>query len=39
MPVPHQVNPHTGANAANDPALMYVCRMGAGHPGSVPQGR
>jgi hypothetical protein len=38
MQVPHQVDPHTGVDAANDPALMAVCHVGAGHPGSVPQG-
>jgi hypothetical protein len=39
MLVPCQADPHTGVDAANDPALMVICHMGAGHPGSIPQGR
>jgi hypothetical protein len=38
MPVPCQADPHTGVDIANDPVLMAICRMGAGHPGTVPQG-
>jgi hypothetical protein len=34
-----QADPHTVTNATNDPTLMVVYRVGAGHPGSVPQGR
>jgi hypothetical protein len=39
MPVSCKADPHTGADAANDPALMVICHMGAGHPRSIPQGR
>jgi hypothetical protein len=39
MPVSHQADPHNGTNAANDPALMAICRVGAQHPGTIPQGR
>jgi hypothetical protein len=39
MPVSCQADPHTSADATNDPALMVVCPVGAGHPGSVPLGR
>jgi hypothetical protein len=38
VPVSCQADPHTGADAANDPALMVVHRVGAGHPGPIPQG-
>jgi hypothetical protein len=30
---------HTGIDTTNDPTLMVICCMRAGHPGSVPQGR
>jgi hypothetical protein len=39
MPVPRQADPHTCVDAANDPALMAIRRMGAEHPGSILQGR
>jgi hypothetical protein len=39
MPVPCQADPHTSADATNEPTLMVVCCMGAGHPRSIPQGR
>jgi hypothetical protein len=39
IPVLCQAYPHTGAYAANDPTLMSICRVEAGHPRSVHQGR
>jgi hypothetical protein len=36
VPVPRQADPDISADAANDPTLIIVCRMGAGHPGTVP---
>jgi hypothetical protein len=39
MPVSLQTDPYISANAANDPAFMAIHGMGAGHPGTVPQGR
>jgi hypothetical protein len=38
MSVSCQADPHTSAYTTNDPALMAICRVGAGHPVSVPQG-
>jgi hypothetical protein len=38
VPVSCQAHPHIDADAANDPILMGICRVGVGHPGSVPQG-
>jgi hypothetical protein len=35
MPVPRQADPHTDVDATNDPTLMAVCCMGAGHPRTV----
>jgi hypothetical protein len=35
MPVSRQADPHTGADAANDPALMVTRYLGAGHPGAI----
>jgi hypothetical protein len=37
MPVSCQVDPHIGADTANDPALMVICRVGVGHSETVPQ--
>jgi hypothetical protein len=37
IPVPRQEDQHTGVDGANDPALMAICCMGAGHPGSIPR--
>jgi hypothetical protein len=34
-----QADPHIGADTVNDPTLMAVCHVGAGHPGTIPQGR
>jgi hypothetical protein len=31
-------DPHTSVNAANDPALMAIYRVGPGHLGFIPQG-
>jgi hypothetical protein len=33
--VPHQADPHTGTDAANDPALMTLRYVGAGHRGVI----
>jgi transposase InsO family protein len=35
--VPRQADPHTDADAANDPALMVIFHIGARHPRSVPR--
>jgi hypothetical protein len=35
MSIPCQVDPHTGIDAANDPALLVVCCVGAGHRGVI----
>jgi hypothetical protein len=35
MPVSHQADPRTSANAANDPTLMALCCVGAGHRGVI----
>jgi hypothetical protein len=35
MPVPCQVDPHASANAVNDPALMTLYCVGAGHRGVI----
>jgi hypothetical protein len=35
--VPRQVDPHTGTDAANDPTLMVICHVGAGHPRPFPR--
>jgi hypothetical protein len=36
VPVSGQADPHTGIDATNDPVIMVVFHVGAGHPGSVP---
>jgi hypothetical protein len=38
-PVSCQADPRIGVDATNDPALMVVHSVGAGHHGTVPQGR
>jgi transposase InsO family protein len=37
MPVPRQVDPHTGADTTNDPALMAICHMGLDILGPFPR--
>jgi hypothetical protein len=37
MPVSCQADPHTDADAANDPALMVVCRVGLDILGPFPR--
>jgi hypothetical protein len=39
MPVSCQANPHTSANATNDPTLMAIRCLGVGHPGAISPGR
>jgi hypothetical protein len=36
MPVSCQADSHTDVDTANDPALMVIHHVGAGHPGSIP---
>jgi hypothetical protein len=38
VPVSCQGDPHIGLDDANDPALMVICRVWAGHPGTISQG-
>jgi hypothetical protein len=38
MPVSCQVDPHISADATNDPALMAIRCLGAGHPGAISPG-
>jgi hypothetical protein len=37
--VPRQADPHADTNAANDPALMTLRCVGAGHRGAFPSRR
>jgi hypothetical protein len=39
MPVLHKTDPHTSVDATNDPALMTIHCLGAGHFGAIPPGR
>jgi hypothetical protein len=38
IPVSCQADPHTGADAANDSALMAIRCLGVGHPGAISPG-
>jgi transposase InsO family protein len=37
VPVSCQVDPHTGADAANDPTLMVIYHLGVGYAGIFPR--
>jgi hypothetical protein len=39
MSVPRQADPHAGTDAANDPALMALRCVGAGHHGAISRHR
>jgi hypothetical protein len=39
MPALCKADPHASVDAVNDPALMAIHCLGAGHPGAIPPGR